>query len=93
MKEDQGLIAGVIGKSPVLTRPSYGSMPGLNEALRNKVVENGLKVWDWTIDSLDWKYNKMPVDAKHLLKLFKTCLLVQTSQRKLFLCMTFIHNP
>ncbi|MEN1937929.1 peptidoglycan-N-acetylglucosamine deacetylase [Paenibacillus sp. 102] len=63
MKEDQSLIAGVIGKSPVLTRPSYGSMPGLNEALRNKVVENGLKVWDWTIDSLDWKYNKMPVDA------------------------------
>ncbi|WP_410982901.1 peptidoglycan-N-acetylglucosamine deacetylase [Bacillus cereus] len=63
MKEDQGLIAGVIGKSPVLTRPCYGSMPGLNEALRNKVVENGLKVWDWTIDSLDWKYNKMPVDA------------------------------
>ncbi|MBO1580516.1 peptidoglycan-N-acetylglucosamine deacetylase [Bacillus sp. XF8] len=63
MKEDQSLIAGVIGKSPILTRPSYGSMPGLNEALRNKVVENGLKVWDWTIDSLDWKYNKMPVDA------------------------------
>ncbi|PFA17674.1 MULTISPECIES: peptidoglycan-N-acetylglucosamine deacetylase [Bacillus cereus group] len=63
MKEDQGLIAGVIGKSPTLTRPSYGSMPGLNEALRNKVVENNLKVWDWTIDSLDWKYNKMPVDA------------------------------
>ncbi|HEK9099075.1 TPA: polysaccharide deacetylase [Bacillus pseudomycoides] len=63
MKEDQGLIAGVIGKSPVLTRPSYGSMPGLNEALRNKVVENSLKVWDWTIDSLDWRYNKMPVDA------------------------------
>lgn len=63
MKEDQGLIAGVIGKSPVLTRPCYGSMPGLNEALRNKVVENGLKVWDWTIDSLDWRYNKMPVDA------------------------------
>lgn len=63
MKEDQGLIARVIGKSPILTRPSYGSMPGLNEALRNKVVENGLKVWDWTIDSLDWKYNKMPVDA------------------------------
>lgn len=63
MKEDQSLIAGVIGKSPVLTRPSYGSMPGLNEALRNKVVESGLKVWDWTIDSLDWKYNKVPVDA------------------------------
>ena len=38
-------------------------MPGLNEGLRNKVVEGGFKVWDWTIDSLDWRYNKMPVDA------------------------------
>ncbi|MGG3653989.1 polysaccharide deacetylase family protein [Bacillus pseudomycoides] len=63
MKEDQGLIAGIIGKSPILTRPPYGSMPGLNEALRNKVAEGGFKVWDWTIDSLDWRYNKMPVDA------------------------------
>lgn len=63
MKEDQGLIANIIGKSPKLTRPPYGSMPGLNEGLRNKVVEGGFKVWDWTIDSLDWRYNKMPVDA------------------------------
>ncbi|AFQ15708.1 peptidoglycan-N-acetylglucosamine deacetylase [Bacillus thuringiensis] len=62
MKEDQALIANIIGKSPLLTRPPYGSSPGLNESLRNKVVENNLKVWDWTIDSLDWKYNKMPVD-------------------------------
>ena len=63
MKEDQSLIANIIGKSPKLTRPPYGSMPGLNESLRNKVVEGGFKVWDWTIDSLDWKYNKMQVDA------------------------------
>lgn len=63
MKEDQGLIANIIGESPKLTRPPYGSMPGLNEALRNKVVEGGFKVWDWTIDSLDWQYNKMPVDT------------------------------
>ena len=27
------------------------------------MVEGGFKVWDWTIDSLDWRYNKMPVDA------------------------------
>lgn len=63
MKEDQSLIANILGQAPKLTRPPYGSMPGLNEALRNKVVEGGFKVWDWTIDSLDWKYNKMPVDA------------------------------
>ncbi|MEN1939210.1 peptidoglycan-N-acetylglucosamine deacetylase [Paenibacillus sp. 102] len=63
MKEDQSLIANILGESPKLTRPPYGSMPGLNEVLRNRTVEAGFKVWDWTIDSLDWKYNKMPVDA------------------------------
>jgi peptidoglycan/xylan/chitin deacetylase (PgdA/CDA1 family) len=63
MKEDQGLIANIIGESPKLTRPPYGSTPGLNEALRNKVVEGGFKVWDWTIDTSDWTYGKMPVDA------------------------------
>ncbi|MFJ8356634.1 peptidoglycan-N-acetylglucosamine deacetylase [Bacillus paramycoides] len=63
MKEDQSLIAKILGESPKLTRPPYGSKPGLNEALRNKVVEAGLKVWDWTIDSLDWKYNNIPIDS------------------------------
>lgn len=63
MKEDQGLIANIIGEAPKLTRPPFGSMSGLNEALRNKVVESGLKVWDWTIDSSDWEYNKLPVDV------------------------------
>lgn len=63
MKEDQGLITNILGESPTLTRPPYGSMPGLNESLRSKVVDAGFKVWDWTIDSLDWKYNNMPVDA------------------------------
>ncbi|MEH7153008.1 peptidoglycan-N-acetylglucosamine deacetylase [Bacillus thuringiensis] len=63
MKEDQSLIANILGESPTLTRPPYGSMPGLNESLRNKVVDAGFKVWDWTIDSLDWKYNKMSIAA------------------------------
>ncbi|QEL82862.1 polysaccharide deacetylase (plasmid) [Bacillus sp. JAS24-2] len=63
MKEVQSLVKNVIGDSPTLTRPPYGSMPGLNEELRNKVVEEGFKVWDWTIDSLDWKYNKLPIET------------------------------
>ncbi|MEK4710758.1 MULTISPECIES: peptidoglycan-N-acetylglucosamine deacetylase [Bacillus] len=66
MKANQSLIADLIGEKPQLTRPPYGSMPGLNEALRNKVVENGFKVWDWTIDSLDWKYNNLPVEVASL---------------------------
>ncbi|MEH7281795.1 peptidoglycan-N-acetylglucosamine deacetylase [Bacillus toyonensis] len=63
MKENQNLIANILGESPKLTRPPYGSMSGLNETLRNKTVEAGLKVWDWTIDSQDWEYSSMPIDA------------------------------
>ncbi|ABY46566.1 peptidoglycan-N-acetylglucosamine deacetylase [Bacillus mycoides] len=63
MKEDQSLIASILGHAPKLTRPPYGSMPGLHEELRNKAVEDGLRVWDWTIDSLDWEYNSVPIDT------------------------------
>ncbi|WP_414646049.1 peptidoglycan-N-acetylglucosamine deacetylase [Bacillus nitratireducens] len=63
MITNQNLIANIIREKPQLTRPPYGSMPGLNEELRNKVVEGGFKVWDWTIDSLDWKYNNVPVES------------------------------
>ncbi|MFB7121803.1 peptidoglycan-N-acetylglucosamine deacetylase [Bacillus tropicus] len=63
MKEDQNLTANILKESPKLTRPPYGSKPGLNEGLRNKTVEAGLTVWDWTIDSLDWKYNNIPIDS------------------------------
>nr|WP_243526655.1 polysaccharide deacetylase family protein [Bacillus pseudomycoides] len=66
MKTNQSLIADFIGEKPQLTRPPYGSMPGLNEALRNQVAEGGFKVWDWTIDSLDWKYNNLPIEAASL---------------------------
>ncbi|MGU3443819.1 peptidoglycan-N-acetylglucosamine deacetylase [Bacillus cereus] len=63
MTINQNLIANIIREKPKLTRPPYGSMPGLNEELRNKVVEGKFKVWDWTIDSLDWKYNNVPIES------------------------------
>ncbi|KAA6470368.1 polysaccharide deacetylase [Bacillus sp. CH126_4D] len=63
MTTNQNLIANIIREKPQLTRPPYGSMPGLNEELRNKVVDGRFKVWDWTIDSLDWKYNNVPIES------------------------------
>ncbi len=63
MTTNQNLIANIIREKPQLTRPPYGSMPGLNEELRNKVVDSRFKVWDWTIDSLDWKYNNVPIGS------------------------------
>ena len=81
MKEDQSLIASILGHAPKLTRPPYGSKPGLHEELRNKVVENGLKVWDWTIDSLDWEYSGMPINTATA-KIVQNVLAGATDQKK-----------
>ncbi|EJR80226.1 peptidoglycan-N-acetylglucosamine deacetylase [Bacillus cereus] len=61
MEKCQRLIKNIIGRTSTLTRPPYGSKPGLNEELRNQVLASGFKVWDWTIDSFDWKYNKISI--------------------------------
>ncbi|EMY4796144.1 polysaccharide deacetylase [Bacillus cereus group sp. Bc256] len=56
MKETLALIHNITGSTPKLVRPPYGSAPGLkSDEIRNQIVEAGMKVWDWTIDSNDWK--------------------------------------
>ncbi|MES5952296.1 polysaccharide deacetylase [Bacillus fungorum] len=61
MKETLSLIKDITGTSPKLVRPPYGSAPGLkSEEIRNQIVEAGIKVWDWTIDSYDWKLKDNP---------------------------------
>jgi peptidoglycan/xylan/chitin deacetylase (PgdA/CDA1 family) len=62
MKENQQIIQDVTGQHSNLVRAPYGSMPGLNKALRDQVADAQLKLWDWTIDSLDWKYNRVPLN-------------------------------
>ncbi|WP_254488213.1 polysaccharide deacetylase family protein [Bacillus thuringiensis] len=61
MKETLALIHNITGTTPKLVRPPYGSAPGLKATdIRNKIVEAGIKVWDWTIDSNDWKLKGNP---------------------------------
>ncbi|XKK19963.1 polysaccharide deacetylase [Bacillus sp. A17A.1] len=62
MKQVQQILQSIIQKNPVLCRPPYGSKPGLTQNLRDETSKSGFKIWDWTIDSLDWKYNKMSID-------------------------------
>ncbi|HDR7454451.1 TPA: polysaccharide deacetylase [Bacillus cereus] len=62
MKQVQQILQRIIHENPILCRPPYGSKPGLTQDLRNQVTEAGLKIWDWTIDSLDWKFNKVPLE-------------------------------
>ncbi|MHA6261014.1 polysaccharide deacetylase family protein [Sporosarcina sp. CAU 1771] len=61
MNETLALIHEITGMNPTLVRPPYGSAPGLkSEQIRNQIVDAGLKVWDWTIDSNDWKLKDNP---------------------------------
>ncbi|PES02487.1 peptidoglycan-N-acetylglucosamine deacetylase, partial [Bacillus anthracis] len=62
MKATQQIVHNIIGISPTLTRPPYGSKPGLTTDIHRQVLQNGLHVWDWTIDSNDWKWNAVPVE-------------------------------
>ncbi|MCQ6333918.1 polysaccharide deacetylase [Bacillus cereus] len=61
MKETLALIHNITGTTPKFVRPPYGSAPGLKgQEIRNQIVEAGIKVWDWTIDSNDWKLKGNP---------------------------------
>ncbi|WP_071396350.1 polysaccharide deacetylase family protein [Bacillus tuaregi] len=61
MKETLALIYHITGSKSKLVRPPYGSVPGLEpEEIRNQIVDAGIKVWDWTIDSYDWKLKDHP---------------------------------
>ncbi|UHA73295.1 polysaccharide deacetylase family protein [Paenibacillus sp. 481] len=58
--EAQRFVEEVTGIKPTLIRAPYGSSPQINETFRGDIAEAGFKMWDWTIDSLDWKYASNP---------------------------------
>ncbi|OIK16429.1 hypothetical protein BIV60_04740 [Bacillus sp. MUM 116] len=41
-----------------LTRVPYGSKPYMSKPFRDALAQKGFKMWDWNIDTLDWKYNR-----------------------------------
>jgi peptidoglycan/xylan/chitin deacetylase (PgdA/CDA1 family) len=45
----------ITGKISNLVRLPYGSKPHTPEESYNKLVENNLSVWDWNLDTEDWK--------------------------------------
>ncbi|HDX9580593.1 TPA: polysaccharide deacetylase [Bacillus pseudomycoides] len=55
MKQAQDIMKEATGIHPSLVRCPYGSMPGLNQSIRDQMASVGMKEWDWTVDSLDWK--------------------------------------
>lgn len=61
MNDTLALIQDITGTTPNLVRPPYGSMPGLkSDQMRDQIANEGMKVWDWTIDSNDWSLKGKP---------------------------------
>lgn len=46
----------ITGQSTTLIRPPYGSKPYFTKTFRDKVLTQGYHLWDWNVDSEDWKY-------------------------------------
>ncbi|UII55636.1 polysaccharide deacetylase family protein [Cytobacillus spongiae] len=44
------------GVNSKLTRVPYGSKPYMKQPYRDSLAKYGFKMWDWHIDTLDWKY-------------------------------------
>ncbi|MFF2090783.1 polysaccharide deacetylase family protein [Paenibacillus sp. NPDC058174] len=53
-KQEQELVGDLVGFAPDLIRAPYGSKPHIDEGFRGDIAEAGFRMWDWTVDSMDW---------------------------------------
>lgn len=51
----------ITGKESNIVRLPYGSKPYTPEKSYEKLVKSGYKLWDWNIDTLDWKSNSQQI--------------------------------
>lgn len=51
----------ITGKESKLVRLPFGSKPYTPEASYNNIVNAGYKIWDWTLDTEDWKSNSKQI--------------------------------
>lgn len=49
-------IQDITGEIPKLIRTPYGSYPGMKPSYKEAVAQAGYILWDWNVDSNDWKY-------------------------------------
>lgn len=50
------LLEQVTGKSANLVRVPYGSKPLVTPSMQKSLIDHGLYMWDWDVDSNDWRY-------------------------------------
>lgn len=55
MLKDQAVLQEVTGVKTTLIRTPYGSIPYMLDSYRKETEAYGFQLWDWHIDSEDWK--------------------------------------
>ncbi|WP_379132196.1 polysaccharide deacetylase family protein [Paenibacillus sp. sgz500958] len=58
MDGDNVILNKLTGIHTTLIRTPYGSKPYFTKIFRDKVLLQGYALWDWNVDSLDWKYKE-----------------------------------
>ncbi len=56
MHAAQKTLEELTGVRATLIRTPYGSSPNMTPAYKQAVAEHGYQLWDWNVDSRDWKY-------------------------------------
>lgn len=55
MQTENGLLKKLTGHTSTLVRAPYGSTPHVTSSMRELLKRNGYKMWDWDVDTVDWK--------------------------------------
>ncbi|MFD3446557.1 polysaccharide deacetylase family protein [Microbacteriaceae bacterium 4G12] len=63
MEQARKLVLATSGLNTQLIRVPYGSMPYLKQNYRDALVNAKFKMWDWTIDTYDWKRTNTPASV------------------------------
>ncbi|MEZ7172472.1 polysaccharide deacetylase family protein [Sporosarcina sp. OR05] len=62
MAEGAELIKQLTGQTAKLVRVPYGSTPHVTSGMKQSLIQHGYKMWDWNVDSNDWRYTDKQAD-------------------------------
>jgi peptidoglycan/xylan/chitin deacetylase (PgdA/CDA1 family) len=57
MMTTRGTLKKITGVHSNLMRVPYGSIPFMKQSYRDEMIKEHFIMWDWNVDSLDWKFN------------------------------------
>jgi peptidoglycan-N-acetylglucosamine deacetylase len=71
MNSCMSTLTNISGVTSKLIRVPYGSKPYMVGSYRQAMNAKGYRMWDWTVDSLDWKYKHAPSTVQHTINEIK----------------------